>query len=138
MSANLAFTPLRKGPGADPRSPSTTVAAVVFAPPRMRAAPPPGPCPARGSRPRHFASRGPGGPARISDAFRRPSRRSSRGAARLQPFSLSDGKGPDCNPFPSPTPGGTASESFRLRARLISARALVSAVGSGAGWTSGS
>jgi hypothetical protein len=31
--------------------PSTTVAAVVFAPPRMRAAPPPGPCPARGPRP---------------------------------------------------------------------------------------
>jgi hypothetical protein len=33
------------------------VGAVVFAPPRLRAAPPPGPGPARGSRPDHFASR---------------------------------------------------------------------------------
>ena len=37
--------------------PSVPVAAVVFAPPRMRAAPPPGPGPAPGSRPDYFAPR---------------------------------------------------------------------------------
>ena len=36
---------------------SFTAGAVVFAPPRLRAAPPPGPGPAPGSRPDHFASR---------------------------------------------------------------------------------
>ena len=54
----VGLVPVSRCPGCA-RGATFQRSAVVFAPPRMRAAPPPGPCPARGPRPRHFASRAP-------------------------------------------------------------------------------